>query len=88
MRKAERQARAQRRATPHLDQAVVRIIEHGVAPVDAAQSLILFGAGMLVQHLTDGAARATVLNARDHIYVWMTEIADKVGEAEGRHHNG
>lgn len=85
MTKAERQNRAQRRATPHLDTAVARIVEHGVSPVDAAQSMILFGSGMLMQQLTQGEAKARILNARDHVYAWMTEIADRVGETRGRH---
>lgn len=88
MNKAERQMRAQRRATPHLDVAFARIVEHGVAPVDAAQSMILFGAGALVQHLTRDNVGVSMLNARDHIYAWMTEIAEKAGDVSTAHHKG
>lgn len=86
MTKAERQERAHRRSTPHLNVAFERIVEHGITPADAAQSMILFGAGALVNHMTGAAARATVMEARDHIYSWMTQIAEKVGEAGGEHH--
>ena len=88
MNKNQRQQRAQRRATPHLDVAFSRIVEHGIAPVDAAQAMMLFGAGALMQRLTGGEASASVLQVRDHLYAWMTEIAQQVGGKAEQHHQG
>lgn len=69
--------RANRRAAPHLSAALDKMLGQGMAPADAAQAMILYGAGALASTVTPTDTRAGILQARDLLFRWLTEVATK-----------
>lgn len=72
--------RANRRAAPHLSDALDKMLGQGMAPADAAQAMILYGAGVLGQRMAATEASAAILQDRDLLFRWMTDLAAKAAQ--------
>jgi hypothetical protein len=76
--KIARQRLAQRRAEPILRRAMRQMLEHGLTPAEAAQAMILTGAGALARALGPDGAGHALRDVATKQATWLTEIAETV----------
>lgn len=76
--KAERQKWAQSRAEPHIARAYAQMIDQGLEPHEAAQALILAGAGALARALGPDGAGHHLRDLADAHRAWLIDLAETV----------
>lgn len=74
----DRQNKVQERAEPIIARAYSQMLDHGVAPADAAQAMILTACGILARVIGPNGAGHSIREVADAQHVWLSEIASSV----------
>lgn len=82
--KIERQAEVQALAGPIIEETLARLVRCGIAPHEAAQCLIMTGAGLLAGALGPRHAGYEMREVAEAVGGWIGTIAEKL-EARDTH---